>query len=271
MKNYLIISILLTAVMIITGCEKEIDLDINNVEANYVIQAKITNESTPIQIKISQNGSYFQKTGFPNVNNAVVSISSNGNVYDVPFVSDGKYELNNFVPISGNEYSLNVTIDEVSYTANTIFPQAIEIQDTIFVGYSDEDSAFIFEFDILFPTDGYFLRTNSWVNDASLSNYRSKYSESKFAFEDPAGEVYVIKIKENSDFEREIFNTGDVININFSNMDKITYKYFTLLDEIKEQDIGSRAGYNPKNNFDQPNVLGYFGSFYTIGYQYIVE
>lgn len=123
MKN--IISIILVT-MIMTSCEKVIEIDYKDNQSQTIIEGNITNEAGPYFVKISKSINLTSTAENPNVDNAKVTISddvSNSEVL-VP-QGNGVYQTTTLVGTPGRTYSLKVEAENKVYTAVSKMPNIV--------------------------------------------------------------------------------------------------------------------------------------------------
>jgi len=120
--------ILLAAIILLacSGCEKVIDLKLNNSSPQLVIEGGVTNQAAIHTIKISQSVAFTATNTFPPVSGAVVSINDDrGNVYNLTETSPGTYSTPRFTGRAGYVYTLTVKLNGQSYTASSVMPFAV--------------------------------------------------------------------------------------------------------------------------------------------------
>ena len=64
------------------GCQKVINVDLNEAAPRIVIEGVITDRRGPYTVKISKSGSYFNQPVLPPVSGAQVTISDNSGTID---------------------------------------------------------------------------------------------------------------------------------------------------------------------------------------------
>jgi len=95
-------ALLILAVLIIS-CEEVIEIDLNDAEPVTVIEANISDTTGPYYVHITRTVPFSQNNTPPGVNDAFVTLSSNGLTDTLSLVSDGLYRTNNIIGISGAE------------------------------------------------------------------------------------------------------------------------------------------------------------------------
>lgn len=145
MKKYFLLIIPLFSILLFSGCEEDIDLELVGGAQKIVIEGSIENGETA-QVIITRNSPLSQAIDFSSilVNNAAVYVS-NGGVVDtlhldtllttsVPFV----YVGSKIKGVPGQTYSLTVIVDNKLYAATTLIPNPIALDSVWFKPYPPE-------------------------------------------------------------------------------------------------------------------------------------
>ena len=180
MKRSQSLSALLVLLMtILSSCEDQIEPTLEDAPALLVIDAWLTNQNIPQNIRITQTQSYFDNSAVTTVEGADVSIEdSNGRVYQ--FIEDdfGNYQWR---PTGGNtfgevglEFELTIALNGKIYSATSTMTRVPEI-DSISFRFEEEDFVFpdsywaeFWSRDPLGPGDTYWIKT--YKNGEFLSN-----------------------------------------------------------------------------------------------------
>ena len=121
MKKLQLFFVILSAI-IVTSCEKVIDVDLNTMAPKLVIDASIKwqkgtlgNEQT---VKLSTTTSYYS-TQIPTVSGATIFITdAANNVFNfVETAGTGSYNCTDFTPVLNGNYELTVLLNGETYTA----------------------------------------------------------------------------------------------------------------------------------------------------------
>ena len=114
-------ALLILAVLIIS-CEEVIEIDLNDAEPVTVIEANISDTTGPYYVHITRTVPFSQNNTPPGVNDAFVTLSSNGLTDTLSLVSDGLYRTNNIIGISGAEYNFAADLVDGIYTSTSFMP-----------------------------------------------------------------------------------------------------------------------------------------------------
>jgi hypothetical protein len=257
MKTYKLYIASLFILLVITSCDKVIDLKLGNVTNQLVIEGNVTNTQGPQYVKLSTNVSFSSANTYPPVTGATVIVSDEvGNSYQFTEGPSGTYSNNRLVGITGSTYTMKVTALEKTYTASSVMPA--------------------------------FVALDSITSKTSTFNSNKNQRQIAVHYKDPAGTanqyrfvMYVndVQVKRvfatNDDFtdgrdvsldlwEDDIdIYPGDRVTVEMQCIDKSIYTYwFTLMQQGNNGPGGSVTPSNPPNNIT-PTVLGYFSAHTT--------
>ena len=217
---------LLMIVFLFSSCEKVIELDLNDAEKKYVIEANIADEPGTARVVLTQTKNFDEDNQFPGVSGATVRIREEGQpALTFTETSTGVYTHPTLAAVPGRTYELEVTLNGQTFEASCRTPQAVEM-DTLFV--TDE---------LLFG------------ESQKIANVR---------FRDPSGRGHNYRFIQfiNDVKEKQIL----VINDDYIDGREITSKLFYFADE-DEGGIKIKSGDNLKVEFqmiDQPLYLYWF-------------
>ncbi len=280
------LSVLLT-MLIFLGCEKDIDIDLDQTTEKIVVDATIEN-GVPPRVILSRSLEYFSKidpatlaSSF--VRNAKVIISDGNKTHQLieDSISNGQgttiyyYTINPLDPQTAiigqinSTYSLEITADGREYSASTTIPDTTRKIDSLWWEpveiFEPEDSNLAKL--IIKATDKPGL--GDYIRYYTKSNAESFFPGLNSVFDDQVidGTTYtfpvdkgVNKNEERSDGEA-FFNRGDTVTIKLSNVDKVTYDFWRTF-EFSYQSVGNPFS-NPTKILSniKGEALGYFGGY----------
>jgi len=123
MKNSIIV-ILMAAIFI--SCEKTVDLKYKGNQSKVVIEGNISNEAGPYFVKITKSINLSDTGSYPTIDNAAVIISDNvGNSETLSPQGNGVYRTNAIEGVPGRTYTLTVTAEGQTYTAQSTMPASV--------------------------------------------------------------------------------------------------------------------------------------------------
>lgn len=257
--NSLHIALLLITFLIVPGCQKVINVDLNQATPRIVIEGLINDRRGPYSVSISKSGSYFNQPALPSVSGASVIITDNTGQNDtLKEVGAGIYITLKTRGLPGNTYTLRVNSDNVEYTGTTTMPSHVNIDSLTLVkrdsprfdfgGNPRNDTHIDIHCSFKDPEEKNFYRIKVFKNDSiNTENYR----------------LYDDQYTNGSETELRVANAtaGDTFRIELLSIDKQTYGYYRTLEDLLFTNpfFGSTPA-NPNNNLNN-GALGYFGAY----------
>lgn len=251
------ISILFIA-LLITGCEKVVDLKYKDNPSRIVIEGNITNEAGPYIVKVTKSIKLTETGTYPTVDDAVVTISDDaGNSETLTPKGNGTYQTNSLTGVEGRTYTLTVQAENQTYTAKSKMPQrvpfdSIRIETAIVTGET--------EYSIIPVYTDPVARGNNYRFVLSVNN---KLINQHFVQNDEVrnGATNGARLEINDD---DIdFKPGDLISLQMQCIDNNVFLYYRTLALISDSGPGGgTTPNNPPNNISN-GALGIF-SAYTV-------
>lgn len=241
MKNIKII-LAFIGLILISSCEKVVDIDLNTMEPKLVIDAAIKWQKGTIgnvqTIKLSTTNSYYDNQ-VPTVSGATVFITdAANNVFN--FVESnvaGSYVCSNFTPVLNRNYTLTINSNGSTYTATETLksvPSIDRIEQINNAGFSGKD----------IEIKSYYT-DNGATQDYYLSKFKPSYTVIPiyFAQED-------ISFQGNQIFglyRSDKLKPGQNFEVTLSGISKQYYNYMRILISI----AGNNSGGSP---FQSPSA-----------------
>lgn len=243
---------------LLSGCQKVINIDLNEASPRMVIEGLVTDHPGPYLVTISKSGSYFNEPVLPPVTGALVIITDNAGTTDtLKETSAGMYVTSRLQGVPGRTYSLTVVYDNTEYTGSSTMHRHVEI-DSLKLKKSDsqgfgfggnnKDKVRV-DIHCFFkdPDEKNFYRVKSFTNDTTrVGNYRlydDQYTN---------GEETDLRVGRTS--------AGETNRYELYSLDKSTYEYYrTLSDLLHTNPIFGSTPANPVSNISN-RALGYFGA-----------
>ncbi|KOY86100.1 hypothetical protein AD998_08025 [bacterium 336/3] len=254
MKNKIIIWML---GMIFFSCQKEIDLNLNSANSKIVIEGEILQNETA-QVKISKTVDVDDANSYPAVSGAIVIIKDDlGNTEQLLETASGVYETSLLKGTEGRTYTLEVTVENNVYSAQSTMPQKVNLDDV---------KISISTFSPPGQTEDNYIVYPQFIDPLELgNNYR--FIQSKNGEADPTIIVANDNIDNGVANSRPIFSQdfelkkGDTLTLEMMCIDKATYDYFFSLNQ--SQGNGPGGGTTPANPVSniQGGALGYFSAY----------
>lgn len=237
MKN--IINIL-SIILFFTGCEKVVDVNYKSNQSTIIIEGNITDNPGPYFVKITKSVALSETGAYPTVDNAVVTISDDaGNSETLQPEGNGIYQTTALNGVTGRTYTLNVTADNQTYTAQSTMPQqvifdSIKVEEVTFAGEIAYNIIPVYTDAI---TKGNNYRFVLWVNNKLINQHFIQDDEIK------NGSVNTFRLEINDD-NLEL-KKGDTIAIQMQCIDSKVALYYTTLALVA--DSGPGGGTTPNN------------------------
>lgn len=250
MKKIFTYTVLMMAVLL-TSCEKNINLDLNKSNPQYVIEAKLYHGEQPFVVNIKKTTDYYGKEQQQKVDNAIVYLYEvGGDSAMIPLQGSGYYAAQVNTTI-GKTYKLKVVIDGKEYTSEARMPAPVNmdsLQVDKSVNGNEDEFRLTVELSDMGNVPNYYSVILT-VNDTVLSTANNLY-----LFDDRLNDGRTIRY----DVMR-VFHRNDKVRAELVSMDGGVYSYFKSLYDAVNSD-SSPAPANPHSNFGIV-VLGYFGAF----------
>jgi hypothetical protein len=251
----------------IWGCQKVINVDLNEAAPQIVIEGLISDNPGPYTVTISKSGSYFDQSVLEMVPGAQVIINDDTGATDtLKELITGVYFTKMTRGVPGRTYTLKVISGDQEYDGSSTMFSHVDI-DILMLVKSDSQR---FDFggdnkkhsnvDIhcLFrdPAEKNFYRIKVFKNDTiNNDNYR----------------LYDDQYTNGQETELRVTNAtaGDTFRVELLSLDQATYEYYrTLEDLLHTNPIFGSTPANPNNNLSN-GALGYFGAC-AVSYKTII-
>jgi len=248
-------ALFMTGALILSSCEKVIDVDLNDSSPQIVIEGNITDQTGPYTVRLSKSVNFDELNDFPPISGATVQISDDaGNSEILPETSPGTYTTVALQGTPGRTYTLDVTIDEQIYTAVSTMPLPVAI-DTLTIeeqsiGFGDKTSYVEARYKDPEGIDNYYRFVHL------INNVRQK---DIIIDKDWLQDGNTIRTSIEPDEEEDIeLKQGDEVIVFMQSIDEGVYEYYRTLDEAGGEFSASPT--NPLSNFSG-GVLGYFSAY----------
>lgn len=253
MKN--IISIISVA-LLLTSCEKIVDLKYKDNPAKIVIEGNITNEAGPYFVKITKSIKLTETGAYPTVNNATVTISDNvGNSETLAADGNGVYKTTALNGVTGRTYTLTVQVEDQTYTAqSTLQPKvpfdSIRVEKNVFTGETEYNLIPVYNDPVIKGNNYRFVVS---LNSKLINQHLIQNDEVK------NGAVNAARLEINLDDDLK-FKAGDLISITMQCIDaKVALYYKTLALMGDSGPGGGTTPNNPPTNISN-GALGVFSA-----------
>lgn len=254
-------TLIISAGVLLAGCEKVINVNLKTAPPKLVIDASIDwdkNTAGNVQsVKLSTTTGYYNAE-FPTVSGAKISITNSaGTVFNFP-ESDhaGEYVCTNFIPVVDDTYTLTVVLNGMTYSAVETFIGTPEIEEPIIQnntgGMTGDELEIQFSYQDAASQDNYYL-TRIKTNRVAYPEF---FAESDENFQGRKMVQY---------YSHEDLVIGDSLNIKLYGTSRRFFDYFNKILTASGND-GSPFATTPTtvrgNIINQTNAenyaLGYF-------------
>ncbi len=254
--NNLLLIISAVILLLLTRCEKIIDVDLNDAGPTLVIEGNLSLNDSTVKVKLSETGSYFGNGQLQKISGAIVSLEdSEGNVFSIEEKEKGLYIYDMISAVPGNSYKLSVRYNDMLYSAVSFLNPKVRIDS---VGYEKYEKTRFYEewyrINLFFedpPGKENYYRINLYKNGKLMST-----GVNLIVFDDSGLDGKFIHVR----LRDQRFSKNDRVYIEMMAIDKPVWKYFSTLRDVADLNPGSPAPANPISNFNN-GALGYFSAW----------
>jgi len=265
--KFIQILIIVLSAIILTSCEKVIEIDLNSSNPKLVAEGQIEKDSS-VWIKLTYTSDYFTNENAILEENATIKIiDSDNNSEILNYMGNGFYKGENILGVVGQNYRMDITTEKGNYTAVSNLKPPSEIYDIIVSesemkrpGQTEKKYSLEIKFKQNPATEDYFL-LKFYVNN-ELNSYAMVDDK-----------VFVVGDTIQYPVIQKSFNQNDKVVVRVYSVDKEAFKYHKQISDAAGE--GGKPGssstpYNPNSNFG-PDVLGYFTAWSYVVDSVIVE
>lgn len=248
----------LVTILVFQGCQKVINVDLNEAAPRIVIEGLISDKQGPYTVTISKSGSYFNQPVLQTVSGAQVIIMDNWGITDtLNETTSGVYISSKIWGISGRTYNIKVISEGQEYDGSSTMFSHVKIDSLTLVrnqsqrlelGGNPHNQTHV-DIHCFFkdPEEKNFYRVRVFKNDSintqSYRLYDDQYTNG-----------------EETELRAANATVGDTFRIELSSLDQQTYGYYrTLADLLYTNPIFGSTPANPNSNLSN-GALGYFGA-----------
>lgn len=273
--RYIIHLLIVFIATLLVSCEEVVEVDLTTAPPKLVVDASINwikgTDGSQQTIKLTTTTGYYDTT-IPIVSGATVFVTnSEGTIFDFTETpGTGQYVCNNFVPVTGETYTLTVISGGQTYTATETLYAVPDIL------YTEQDN------------EGGFLGEDIEVrfyfqDEQNVENfYMVRFDSPAMPF--PDYDVFDDRFNTNNEmfgiYSEEDLASGDILNIKLFGISQRYYNYMSILINLAEGGSGGGPFQTPPstvrgNIINQTNeadyALGYFRLSEVDTLDYIVE
>lgn len=241
--------------LLLSSCEKEIDLDYHQVDPIYVVEASISNEGT--SVRISHTNDMDDNSSISDISGAKVTLSADdGSTTTIPYSRNGYYRAPSLKGVAGTTYTLTVELDGQRFSSTSTMQRPPTFNSFRFVWMKAASERILFGDlrlqDIMNEDNWYFLHIYRngigyrWAVARDDQN-PNKELQQLFTF-----------FREGSN-DSDVLQEGDRLHIEIRAIDQRAYDY------LYSMQLMDNTGTNPIPNFTG-GCLGYFSAYNQITY-----
>jgi Domain of unknown function (DUF4249) len=129
-KTYIIFALMLLSFsLVVTSCEKEITLDLNQEAPRLVFEGWITSGAGPYEIKVTRTANVFSNDNYGQVTGANIIVTDDaGNIDTLVETSPGHYFTTTLQGQVGRTYTMTAVVDDETFVASCIMPRVNAIE-----------------------------------------------------------------------------------------------------------------------------------------------
>ncbi len=247
---------ILIIVLFLASCEEIIEIKLDPLDSILMIEANYNITSNMAEVKLSKTISINESNQFPEVSNAIVSISDElQNTYTLSEIKNGIYKSDSIRFKAGEKLKLTVIYDNKSYTSILNVPKFVKfdslvVRDAKITGMGPKGNGINYDVIVIFqdpPNELNYYRFVEIINGVPVNNnfvYDNKISD---------GNKAEIKLMRRG---RKL-EIGDTLEIEMQCIDKSAYEYFKSFGSTMGGPMNATTPANPKTNING-NSIGYF-------------
>ena len=239
MKYYVYLFLCLNIVLL-TSCEKDIDIDYHQVPSLYVVEASVTN--TNMEARISKTQNMDDNSTQSNINNATVVITGDdGSSYQLKYMSNGRYYYSS-KGVPGVTYTITVDVDGEHFTSTSTMQNKPTINSFRFQDLPNEDNWYFM----------HIYRNELGYRWAVLNDRNDPNKELQQLF----------NFFREGDNGSDVLRDGDDLRIELYTIDQRTYDYLFSMQMMEN------TGTNPIPNFTG-GCLGFFSAHWLVAKPFV--
>jgi hypothetical protein len=264
-------NILISAVILIifSSCEDVIEIDLNDADPVFVVEAIIFKDSI-CTVHLTRTASYFSPDEPQVIDDAIINLSDGTLIENLNYAGNGYYTGNTIIGTEGTNYEIEIFHDGVRYKGTSFLPFETDI---VGISYNKTESGSMFD-----PTlRTMFIIKIEFIDDPDQDNfYMVRYKldgevqqNSYYVLtEDKAVNGYLNMFdinnadKDTISFSEWMFCERGEVEVQVFSIDESIYNYFLQLNDILfwKRTIVPPTPYNPKSNISN-GALGYFAAW----------
>ncbi len=250
MKNRLLIIVVF---FLFSSCQQVIEIDLNEDNPYLVVEANITDQPGPYNVKLTRSVNFDDFNIFPTLDNATVIISDTfGNTDTLIHLDSGRYQTKLIQGIENSMYYLTIFTPSDTVTGSCYMPQKVPFDSVRFtlINWFGKTRYLITPHFTDPPEPGNFYRFILYKN--------GKKRNALYVFNDVGVNG---QPNSRSFLAGGSIDPGDTIEVEMQCIEKRIYDYYFSLNQIAGSLLlQSATPSNPVSNLQGNRVLGYFNA-----------
>lgn len=252
---------LFSTIFLLSSCEEEIDLVLDDKSGELVIEGSVTDQPGPYYVRVTRSVAFTEENKYPAIEDAIVVISDDsGQIDTLSYESNGNYRTDHLVSVPGRTYKLYVQVGALTYTAESKMPLPVALdglkQDSL-------ELAGNVSYTILpiFTDPPQLGNRYTFVLNVNESNKKTIQTFSDNTDNGVVNQRSIMPAVEDDDEDVKI---GDVIRVEMRCVDQNVYTYYSALSQLLNNSGpgGGITPANPPSNISN-GALGVFSAHST--------
>ncbi|MEM9849464.1 MAG: DUF4249 domain-containing protein [Bacteroidota bacterium] len=253
------LSYIILIFLVLTACEKVIDVDLEESDPQIVIEANLQAGEHDFVVNISETADYFDNQLPTSIEAAAVRlVAEDGTITMIPWSSSGQYRTT-MTAMPKQTYRLEVQIGEALYQASSFLPERVALLN-LETEFQEARG----------PLDEGYLVFSRFQDDGAVDNYYRFLHSVDGVLQNDGDDL---QVSDDNFFNggtarlplfQKIFNPGEEIELILQHFDAASFDYFNSLADIVSSGDGAAGGSaapgNPNTNWSN-GALGYFSAF----------
>ncbi len=189
-----LIGFLAVLTIVLTGCQENIDFDLNDEKARIVVEGTITDSVMKHPIELTMTTSYYETQSPENVEGASVTLSDGSSTWNLVQGSDGLYYTPDMGAEEGKSYTLRIEKDGETYSGSDLAAtpatvDSVEVRLTEFPDFETGEPTFFYSI-VLYAQenpglgDYYLWKYHVKKPDTAWRNMTPKFNDWAYASDD---------------------------------------------------------------------------------------
>ncbi len=245
MKKFSLFALSITALV---SCTKEVDVKLDNAEAQVVIEGQVTNVSFA-EVKLSKSVPFSNSNHFPAISGAVVNITDNeGTKYELTETTPGTYSNASLTGVPGRTYQLHIVAEGKTYAASSAMPLPVTLDslvaEKLFMG-----TEYIYIVKPVYTDPPQLGNCYRFIETINNKRYPHTWTWDDKMLNDGVSSIPLVQ-------RDSTIAVNDVVEVEMQCIDKNVFRYFEALSDMKHN---ATTPANPPSNISG-GALGYFSA-----------